>query len=390
MADHFQILQQQLAGKLEGTPGTAETLTAAEVDLRPFQDFSFRPEFQRFANDEVADDLGVAPDFVAGLGALISFGCILKSAGVVGTEPAIGRYFKACGLKEQMVQQITIGAISGGDAQFKAGESYTATGGKTGLIEADISAPGTLRYIPLTGGNLADTNVVTAAGDSATCSGASTAYAVKYSPTSSGHKTVTIQRGIRNFNGTSSQDYLWRLKGAMGTFRIEAPALGVFRFRSELRGCVDFVGAGALFTGVGYEIATNAQLPHLINATIQINGVTVRPEAFNFDGRNNVELDPDPSTGGGTIGYDQARISSREPQISMAPYRLIQSVLDDMGLLKDGTTFPVQVLAGTTPYRLEFYAPKCQIREVAFGARAGLETNQLTMFATRDTLADNE
>jgi hypothetical protein len=385
--DNFQLLQQQLAGKLEAVAGTPETLTAAEVALRPFQSgFTFAPDFQRFANDEVADDRGQAPDFVSGKKGTISFACSFKGSGAVGTEPAIGRYLEACGLQKQTVNSMTVGSQSGGDNSFAAGETYAATGGKTGIIAAALAGAGTLYYIITAGGALVATDVVVAGGDSATASGSSAVYSLKYSPISAGDKTITIQRGIRNSNATAAQDFLERLKGAMGNAVIDLAALDAYRIKCDLQGVVDARAAGSLFTGQTYEAS---EPPKLINATIQINGVTVRTDSVSFDFGNDVQMDPDPSTGGGTAGYDRARIANRQPKITINPHRMKPATLDDLGIHEAGTLVPVVVSVGTSPNRIEITAPRCQVRGWGQGERAGLEVAQLTCHVCRHaTLAD--
>ena len=388
MADHFLILTQQLAAALEANAGTAETLTAADVKLRPFRsDPPFTPDFPRFGNDEVAEDEAQAPDFVSGAKAAMAVGLNLKTSGTVGTDPATGIYLEACGAKKQLVQAITIGAIAGGDTQFLAGEAYTATGGKTGIIEATITGAGTLRYIVVGGGALVSTDVVTAVGDSATCSGSNAAYAVKYTPRSTGKRTLTIQRIMKNDQATGGQDFIYRLKGAMGNCQITWTPLDAIRAAFEYQGVVALMGAGDFLTPVTYEAGTE---PKFINATCQLNAVAVQPAEIVFDFGNAVEMDPEPTTIGGTAGFLQGRIAGRNPTITIAPFRLKVAELDDLGLLQAGTTMPFLLRTGTSPQMVEFVAPKCQIRGWSPGERAGLQTAQLTLHIIRDALTDND
>lgn len=390
MPDTFQRLTQQLAGKIEVTPGTEETLTAAEVKLRPFQDFGFDPDFRRFSNDQVAEDIGQAPDFVSGTAGGLSVGFPLHGPGDLTSAPAAGVYLRGCGLKEEDVQQITIDAPAGNDNAFLAGDAWTS-GAKSGIVESDISAGGQFRYV-LDGGSadLADTDVISSDGDTATASGSPSDYATKYTPRSTSHETLTIQRGVKNFNETAGQDFLWRLKGALGNFRIEFAALDAIRFLSEFSGVLAFKGAGSLFTGVTIESLSNADLPKLINSTIQLNGVTVRPSAITFDAGNTVELDPNPTTGGGTEGFDLAQISDRTPTLSIDPFKLKPGDLDDLGLLEAGTEIPISIICGTTPNIFEFTALKAQVREDSEGDRSGRVVSNLTLNIVRNSLTDND
>src|SRR5262245_19090650 len=193
--DRFLIRSQQIAAKVEVARGTAETLSAAEVKLKPFQS-EINPALEpiRFRNDEVSDDIGQAADFVSACAGVLPFGWAFKTSGTVGTPAAVGVYLRGCGLQEYVVHTITAGAPSPGS--FAAGSRYTATGGKTGIIEQDYTAGGTLRYIALMGGALANTKLVTVGANTATCSSTDPLHSVRYKPRWTGHENITIQRGI--------------------------------------------------------------------------------------------------------------------------------------------------------------------------------------------------
>jgi hypothetical protein len=389
MADNYTTVIQQLAGKVETTRGTAETLTSSHVTLRVLKDFTYSPEYGRFTNEEIGEDIGAQADIISGKKGNISFGTSLKTSGVVGTIPAIGVYLQACGCKEQIVRSITIGSITGGDTYFKEGEAYSAaTGSKTGWIARDISAAGILHYIVGTGSALAAADVVTAAGDSATTSGSDALYAVKYSPLSTAQKSATIQRGIRNSNGTSAQDLLEKLAGCMGNCTISVSALQQLQAKFAFQGVYSSRGAGSLLTGMTYEAST---APLFSNATIQVNAVAIRPASFEMDFGNNVEMDPDPSTGGTTNGYDHARITSRSPTIKVDPIQQLVGVLDEQGLFTAGTEFPFSLILGTSPNLIEFAVKRCQVVEWSPGERVGLQTASMGLRVCRSqTLADTD
>lgn len=392
MADDLLVLNQQFAAKQEVTPGTAVALAAADVNLKPFQSsLSFAPDYTRFGNDEVAEDIGAAADFVAGKPARLGFGCAFHGSGVLATEPAVMIYLEALGCKKSLVKAAQINAPSGGDAKFLAGESYSAASGtKTGVVDQDITGSGSLRYVPATGGDLVATDVVTANGDSATVqsSPAPSTYGWKAQPLSFGHKTLTVQRGTKNAQGTAAKDFLIRLRGALGTGRIECTALDALRLISEFTGVLDFAGNGSLFTGVDYESFTNLLQPKFVNATCQIDAIAVKPSSFTFDFGNAVEMVPDPTTTGGTAGYDYARIANREPKFTIDPLRSPADNLDDIGYLGDGRTFAAQIIVGTTPNIIEISAAKCQIRGWSEQVRAGRHAAALELFVTRTDKPD--
>jgi hypothetical protein len=385
--DRFLVRAQQIARKIEVTRGVAETLTAAEVKLKPFQsELSRNAEPIRFTNDEVSDDIGQAADFVSAVAGNINYGCSFKTSGTVGTPAAVGVELRACGCQERLVQGITIGAITGGDTIFLAGETYSAAAGaKTGIIEQTISGAGTLRYYILTGTALAAADVVTSGGDSATTSGSNALQSVRYNPRSTLHENATIQAGIKNDAGTASEDRLFRLAGALGNATIKYAALDAVRIGFEFKGATVFAGAGAMLTGYTYETSSP---PKWINSTCQINGVGVSPSSVEINFGNTVELEPEPTTIGGTDGFEFARILSREPTITIDPYSIPHAILDDLGLLTAGTEVAFQLTTGTTPNIIEFSCTKAQIRENTAAARTGRETRNITLHVNRSLVTD--
>jgi hypothetical protein len=290
-------------------------------------------------------------------------------------------------LQEQIVSQITVGAITGGDGTLTAGSIYSATGSKTGIVEADRNGAGAMRYIVLTGGNLAASDVVTVGAESTTTSGTSTFYAVKYKPRSSGLQNLTIQRAAKNSEGTSAEDQLYRLRGSAGTGSISGAALDAIRFNAEFTGPLDFIGAGSFFTGFTYE---TGNAPKFLNAVVQLNGVPIIPDSFALDFGNVIESDPDPTTSGGVSGYIASRIARREPKLTIGPLRQKTSVFDDYGLLSSGNEFTCSIIVGTTPNLIEIAATKCQIREHSEGVRAGRQTAGLTVFLNRSVALDED
>lgn len=388
MGDKFLTRDQQLAFDIQSAQGTGETLTAADVLLKPFRaDTPFAPDYLRFANDEVAEDIAQAADFVAGLKATIAIGCLLKTSGVVGTAPAIGKLLRGCAMKEQAVKTISVGVQSGGDSAFAAGETYTATGSKTGIIEYALAGAGTLRYIVTTGGDLASSDVIVANGDSATASSASAEYATKYTPRSTGQEILTIWRGEKNDAGTSAQDSIFKLRDAMGKFSIAWEPMNVGMFNGEFMGVVESVAAGSFLSGYTYESTTP---PTFKNATIQINGVSIQPGNVSFDSGNSVEMEPDPSTTGGASGYDQARVAVREPTITLGPFKQIHGTLDLHALHTSGATVAFAMTMGASANMIKLIAPAVQVRAWGLGERSGRRTEDITLHVCRSTLTDED
>lgn len=112
---------------------------------------------------------------------LQTFDSTLLNCGVaiIGTVLTNNTNAFSYGSSSTALQEVTVGAIAGGDGQFLPGESYSATGGKTGTIHLALgSAGGQLVYNPTVGGAPASTPIangdtVTVGADSAVASSAS-------------------------------------------------------------------------------------------------------------------------------------------------------------------------------------------------------------------------
>lgn len=394
MVDHYQVRSQQIAAAIEATPGTAETLAVTDVLLRPEEPPTWTPAPNLFDNNELSEDLSMPAKFTSGERANLSFRFILKNSGTVGTSPAVARFLRACGLKEELVESISIGAVSGGDGTFREGEIYSATGGKTGIIEQDTTGT-TLRYIALTGGSIANTDVVsTPDGDSATASSASANFAVRYTPDSTKQDTLTLARLIRNTEGTAAEDTIHTIRGAMGNLSLELAAHDIMRANFEFQGVFDSASQGNLFSNPTFESANNEDIGKLIDSVLQLDGSTVVPSSMTVDLGNGVELDPDPtSVGGGTKGYDRARILRREPTLTIDPRRVTPTVFDEIGRFFDGSLFAFRFVSGggTDPGQVvEIVAESCQIQGWTEGNRSDFQTWDGTIALTRRLVLDTD
>ena len=388
MPEYF-LRKSQLAGALETTPGTIiDPITEAHVKLKPLSDgFSYESTPMRFENQEVADDIGASADVVTAVQGTMSIPLTLKNSGVAGTAPAVGIYLQACGLKEEQVREVAYDNLA---VAFVYGETFVS-GGTEGIVDKAISAgTGTLRYILTTGDPLEDADSVV--GDIAgrcDANGDTAALGWKYSPTTTDQKTITLQRGVANTDATPSKDWIQVLKGAMGTFTIDAEALNAARINFSFQGCEASAGLGAVETGMTFESVATADLPKFINATVTVNDITVRPTSVSFDMGNEIILEPDPSSSGGTDGYDFARVSARAPQITLDPRTI--DLLDDHALLRSGDVIAFDLKFGGVGQTIQIITTSAQVRDVSFGDRSGFQTSDKTLAITRHaTLTDED
>ncbi len=91
----------QLAAKLEGTEGAAETLAGADVLL--VANFKFTPNIAMGARDNVAASLSPFAQVPGARSGKMEFDVELKGSGTAGTAPALGKLLKASRFGETVV-----------------------------------------------------------------------------------------------------------------------------------------------------------------------------------------------------------------------------------------------------------------------------------------------
>ncbi|HAR97944.1 MAG TPA: hypothetical protein DCS11_03425 [Syntrophus sp. (in: bacteria)] len=95
------VKRAQLAAKLEGTEGSAETL--AGVDAFLAMNIAFKPDIEMHPRDNVSASLSNFSQVPGARKATMEFDVELKGSGTAGTEPALGKLLKACGFGETVV-----------------------------------------------------------------------------------------------------------------------------------------------------------------------------------------------------------------------------------------------------------------------------------------------
>jgi len=392
--EKFSKDQVQVAAAIEDVNGTAETLTSADVEVRFLPDgtdFVYEPD--RTENNEAGDDLAAAPECVVGRPCTVELATQVQTSGAVATKPALGRYLIGCGHVEEQVKSIAIGAPAGGDNAILVGETYDVGGGtKTGLIAVSLGGAGTLLYVPQVGGDLEDLDVLTIGtdGDTATASGASAAYGWRYRPRSAGFKALTLQRAMRNDKDTAALDALDRARGCMGSMVLNWESKTASRWSATYRGVKIASVDGDRFDVV-LPAATCVSLVKLVNATIQLNSVAIRPQAITFTQNAEVDLLDDPTTTGGIEGYESADIARRAPTLAVNPFRVPHSELDIESLMELGTLVPFVVICGTTAGDiLEFVSPNNQVISSGNEERSRKEVRAIELQPKRGSFLDHD
>lgn len=153
----------QLAAKVEGTEGTAETLAAADAVLSGA--IKYDPEIEVEDLNLVSSSLSPFPGVAGGRQAKMSFECPLKGSGTAGTAPEIGKLIKACGYTETVVASTSVtytpassGAPSLTMAKYVDGKRYLMAGARGNFeIELKAGKPGKIKF-DFVGTAIADTD----------------------------------------------------------------------------------------------------------------------------------------------------------------------------------------------------------------------------------------
>jgi len=96
----------QLAGKIEAAEGVKETLAAGDADL--VYDVSFDPDQKHDERDPVKETSGSLESMPAERSAKLTFTVDLMGSGTPGTPPFWGKFLKACGCSETIIENTSV------------------------------------------------------------------------------------------------------------------------------------------------------------------------------------------------------------------------------------------------------------------------------------------
>lgn len=125
-----------------------------------------------------------------------------------------------------------------------------------------------------------------------------------------------------------------------------------------------------------------------VGASFAIGGTAVPIEALTFDLQNTTSYSPDPNQ---PDGFGAIRITERNTQGTMNPEAQGINTKDFIGLLRAGTTQAIATgtIGSTTGNRWAISVPSAYFREIAFGEREAVLTNEIT-FGCAESSGDDE
>ena len=383
--DVLNTRNTQVALKVEGTEGTAETLTSSDATMTVY-DPGFSLDVTRFTRNPARASLSKLPSTVGRQIGTISFSVDLMGSGDVATEPSWDPALRACGFQTATVSSIMIGSVTGGP--FEPGETIDfGTSGAVGRVCGEVSSS-PLTFILVSGTpQSAETATGATSGASATTSGTETTdQGFEWLPDSTCPPSVTVAQyvdGVRHLIYGARGNVSWSGNSADGS-----PARMAFIFTGVYGGTTDT----ALLSGVIYESVVP---PSFINVGFSMHEFGMTSSGcfsnFSLDMGNTLTQRESANAAKGVLS---TFIGDREPAGSIDPEMVLVADHDFYGRLGGGDTgrmaFSLGSTAGNT---ITVGAPTVQYANVQGSDRGGIlvagldfELKSATVATTDDEL----
>lgn len=358
--------KRQAAAKTESTPGTKETLSAADakvlfynpkVQITP-ETYERDPE--RMSSDQLSAIVGKRPGRFTG-----EFD--LAGSGTATTDPEWIKFLKACGFVSNALYSITIGAITSGP--FQHGE--TVTGGTSGatarVVMKTADGTTTLYYVPISG-TLQDAETITG--------GTSGASATTGSDPSEVGKEVAL-RPLGEEDPITCSDLNWvtgtdafvkELAGAVGKATLNFQTGEPVKVALDMMGVFAGVSDGSIFS----PTYPTVKPPAFLGATFTIDGYAAQFASLAVNIENDIQEDTDEKA---TYGIKRYNIVNRKVTGSIDIKAVPVATHDAYGKLLGGSEMEMKwSFAPTAGNKFVFYAPRVQYREIDEGDRNGQVT----------------
>ena len=372
-----------IAAKLETTPGSAETLAAADAKL-----FAYDPKiapavgmFQRTPSTIGLNKLGQ----IAGVKALgFNFGVLLGGSGAATTTPEWGKLVQACRNKINTYYSINIGAVSGGP--FVHGELIT--GGSSGaigrvMINTATGASAVL-FVAVGSATFESAEVLTGGTSGATATTSST-------PTATGKaiEPVSDPASMESLTMANFEDgFRKQLKGARGNLKLNyktgEPGIMNFEFMGVEAGMADV----ALLSGITHA-STLPTPPAFLNASLSMAEYSALISEIEIDLGCVLAPSTDANEERGIKLFqivDANVVGSYDPEMVLAAtHDFYANWFANTEMVLDFT------LGSSSGNRSRFYAPRAQYIGLDDGDREGIATVAANIsINSHDNLANTE
>jgi len=358
------IRKRQLAAKIESVEGTAEALAAADAGL--LVNFTPKANYdpQMYQRNPVRSSLTKMGKLTGKRSAGLDFSIELKGSGSLTTEPEWAKLIKACGFEINVLEKITIGAVTAGP--FQHGETITgAPSGATGRVVIETADGTTTLYFVTLTGTFADADTITGSTSGASATAGS-------DPSDVGHEIKPISSSVPSLTMGLYEDGIRKLlKGCRGTakfnFRIGEPATVDFSFRGVEAGVSDL----ALLTGITYD---DVVPPVLLNAVMSCDEVSLNLGELDIDVANTLAPKDKIDDAKGILSF---MITERDTQGSFNPEMVLVATHDFYDKWFSNTPMVLDMAYGSVEgNKIRVYTPSIIYNKVDDADRDGIQLAQ--------------
>jgi hypothetical protein len=363
----------QFALEQESTPGTAETLAAADVLVRLREGYTIMPEYGLIDLQEISS---VSSKTAAVIGRRsVTFGVtyVLRGPGSTTVDPAIAPLWESAMLVGAEAYTIAIGAIAGGP--YVAGEIVTGgTSGNTVMVlQQTATGAASLPHIQITGA-LQSGEVLTGGTSGATSTSSAAPANVGYGfrpadwsdEDGSGHHATC--EGLVD-------GYYWQGRGCLSDLQWEFTNGGPCIVTQNFVGSLSAKGDKVLYTVAAYPEAS-VVVPKFLDAGLWID--SVKPTGINqvtitWPTNPTFVEDANDTADDGVLYADYDR---QLPTVTLEIDQVATTTYDYFDSLEDGAPVRFELTYGATSGAIwTFAAPAAQIRSIGTGDR---EPNRAT------------
>lgn len=363
--------RRELAIEIEATPGTPETLVAADLLFRMRDGDTVTEDVEMFETEEVQSTSSKRPNLSGRklFDATVSY--ILGSPGSQTTESILADVIRSAMFVSDAVRASPIGAVTTGP--FLDGETITGSiSGETATVFRDTAnGAAELKYTNESGTmNAADVFTGSTSGATATASGAAVDRGYRYKPADS---TFTGADSLHHVTARFRQDG-WYIEGTgclsnlQALFEVGKPAV----ITQRLLGRKSAHGDQALVLPSSYSEDANP-IPRFLSAGLDLGGFTptdIRSMTLNFE--TNPEAREDAQNANGVLFADYQRDA---PTLTVDPAMTSAATQDWFTALENASVIAINWVLGTAAGSIwEFFADAAQYNAVDLGAERSLAT----------------
>jgi len=373
------VRKRQLVAKIETTEGTAETLTSSDAGYL-VEELNLDSDRDMYERNPVRETISRKGKVTGKKKGTIPFKMMVRGSGSVTTAPKIGTLLQACAFGEDALEQITIGAITGGP--FVNGETITGgTSTETATVVVDTATGTTTLYFKDASGAFDSGEVLTGSTSGATATTGSI-------PSDAGfvYQPTSVYADIKSLTMAAYEDgQIKKYKGCRGTVGLSCetgqPLSAAFDFMGVEESIID----GTLLTGVTYESEVE---PIALNTDFTANDVALVVGSLSLDVQNTVAPRDSIADVNGILSY---MITDRQPQGSLDPESEALSTFDWFALQAANTEIPMDFTIGATVgNKFRFVVPTAQVTKVTGADREGIMIDDVAFDMNGAGNGDNE